>query len=141
MRTRLIVVAAVLVAAAAAFVSTAADPKPADQPRPPAERPTYSGVVEQVKVYPSKAPAGRPVVWVLVRGRLPLPKGVQPTMPLVDAEGRASKVWAVLHDATLEQRGGHLEAGAAVTVWARGETDSDPPQATATYIVCEPAPK
>jgi hypothetical protein len=134
-------VAAVVGPAPAAFVLTAAGPKPADRPEPPADRPAYYGVIEQVKVYPSRAPAGRPVVWVLVSGRLPLPKGTDPTMPLVDAEGRVSKVWAVLRDATLEQRGAHLEAGAVATVWARGETDTSPPQAAATYIVCEPSPK
>ena len=141
MRTCMMAVVVVVGAASAAFISTAAEPKLEERPVPPTERPTYYGIVEQVKVYPSRAPAGRPVVRVLVCGRLPLPKGVEPTMPLVDAEGRVSKVWAVLHDATLEQRGGHLEAGAAVTVWARGETDSLPPLATTTYIVCEPAPK
>ena len=139
MRTRLTVVAALVVFASVvgvrALTLPAAEPqlgsaerKPPAKPAPPDGPPQYVGVIEQVKV--SSAPTGRPVVRVLVRHTLP--------------GGRPGRVWAHLDNATLEQRGAQLEVGSAASVWAKGDVDvptTIPPQVWAVYIVCEPAGK
>ena len=94
----------------------------------PKEAPDYTGVIEKVKVFPASAPIGRPVVRVLVRTAGP--------------DKKPDLIWVHLNDATWEQDGAELEAGSAVSVWATGGVaKSDPPQAWATYIVCQPAKK
>ena len=94
----------------------------------PKEAPDYTGVIEKVKVFPASAPIGRPVVRVLVRTAGP--------------DKKPDLIWVHLNDAPLEQDGAELEAGSAVSVWATGGVaKSDPPQAWATYIVCQPAKK
>lgn len=94
----------------------------------PAAPPNYAGVVEQVKVYPWPAPAGRPTVRVLVR----YTQAVRPP----------DRVWVHLTNAVLEQDGANLEAGAAVRVWVPGDVaPSDPPQVWAVHVVCEAAGK
>jgi hypothetical protein len=91
----------------------------------PKRAPDYMGVIEKIKVYPASAPIGRPVVRVLVRTTGPAKK--------------PDLIWVHLDEATLEQDGAHLEDGSGVSVWATGGVaKTDPPQAWATYILCQP---
>ena len=94
----------------------------------PKAAPDYTGVIDKLKVYPASAPIGRPVVRILVRTAGP--------------DKKPDLIWLHLDDATLEQDGAELEVGSAVSVWATGGVaKSDPPQAWATYILCQPTKK
>lgn len=110
--------------AADAQPGAAAAAKPEARPARPDGPPQYDGVIEQMKVYASPAPVGRPVVKVLLRDR------------------RVKHIWVHLVDATLEQRGGYLETGSVASVWAKGPVArTDPPQVWAEYVICAPAGK